>query len=159
MKPTKFFSALMMLAMGIFCLSLSSCSDDDDEPAIAAAKAIEASYTADMTCSVMGSESIFEDVTFNVTAIDDATAKIEISSFGEAPMKVPAITIENVKVSGTDGNYTIATTNFEGDLANGKKYSGVLQGSFANNTINIQFNLNYGAMPMPLICTFTAPKK
>lgn len=71
---------------------------------------------------------------------------------------MPGIVVSNVKVNGSDGNYTLDSTEFSGDLPNGKTYSGTLQGSFAANTLSVQFNLQYGAMPMPMICSFSAPK-
>lgn len=157
MKATKLLSAIMIMTFGLF--ALTSCgSDDKDEPQTPAARSIAGTYNGDMTCSVMGSEDLFEDMTFTVTAVDDSKVNITISSFGNPPMQVPEITIKNVAVSGSDGNYTIATTNFEGDLANGKKYSGVIQGNYASEQLNLQFNLQYGAMPMPMICNFSAPK-
>lgn len=146
----------MAIVFGMF--TLSSCGSDDDEPAVPAAKSVAGTYQGDMTCSVMGQESTFEDMTFTLTATGDATCDIEISTFGNPPMQVPAITIKDVKVSGTEGNYTLATTSFEGDLENGKKYSGTIEGTSLDGIIALKFTLNYGAMPMPMVCSFTAPK-
>lgn len=156
MKTTKIISGLMAIVFGMF--TLSSCGSDDDEPAVPAAQSVAGTYHGDMTCSVMGQESTFEDMTFTLIATDDATVDIEISTFGNPPMQVPAITIKDVKVSGADGSYTLATTSFEGDLENGKKYSGTIEGTNVSGVMTLRFNLNYGAMPMPMICTFTAPK-
>lgn len=139
---------------------LSSCSEKNDEPEeTPAAKSVAGTYKGDMTCSVMGQESTFGDMTFEVNATDDSTVSIKVSEFGEALMKVPSITINNVKVSGTEGTYSLATTSFSGETDNGKTYSGTLDGSYAADEITIRFNLQYGAMPMPMICTFTAPKQ
>lgn len=156
MKATKFLSAMMTMVIG-FC-ALTSCGSDNDEPETPAAHSIAGTYHGDMTCSVMGDDSTFEDMTFTVTAVDDATAEISVSSFGNPPMLVPGFSVSGVKVNGTDGNYTIEPTEFEGDLSNGKKYSGTLQGAYSGNTISLQINLQYGAMPMPMICSFAAPK-
>ncbi|MDE6115983.1 MAG: calycin-like domain-containing protein [Duncaniella sp.] len=158
MKSLKTIFATMM---ALVCMvSLTACSDNDDkEPATPAAKSVAGTYHGDMTCSVMGSESTFEDMTFTVTSTDDATVTVQISEFGSEPMKVPSLTISGVKVAGSDGTYSLQSTNFEGTASNGKNYSGVMQGSFADSKITIQFNLQYGAMPMPMICSFTAPKQ
>lgn len=156
MKAIKLLSAMMTMALGL--CTLVSCGSDDDEPAAPAAKAVAGTYTGDMTCSVMGSEDVFENMTFTVTAVSDSKVDIEISSFGEPPMQVPGFTVSDVSVSGTDGNYTLDSTDFEGDLPNGRKYSGVLQGSFADNRLDVRFNLQYGAMPMPMICSFSSLK-
>lgn len=147
-----------MLAI-ISLVSLTSCSNDDDPETTPAAKSVAGTYNGNMTCSVMGQESTFENMTFIVTAVDDATVTVQVSEFGEAPMKVPSITVSSVKVSGSDGTYALASTEFNGNTASGKAYSGTLDGSLASNAITIRFNLQYGAMPMPMICTFTASKK
>lgn len=159
MKKLRTIFATMLLCVGI-AATLSSCSDDEkDEPSVPAAKSVAGSYDGDMTCSVMGSESVFEDVTFDVTATDDAAVSVAIPSFGNPPMRVPEIAVAGVKVSGTDGTYSLAATEFSGTTPDGKAYSGVMQGDFAGNTITIKFSLQYGAMPMPMICTFSAPRK
>lgn len=107
----------------------------------------------------MGSETLFEDMTFTVTATDDATATLRVSSFGNPPMLIPEITVSDIKVSGKDGTYTLAPTEFSGSTASGRNYSGTAKGSYSNSTLNVQFNLQYGAMPMPLICSFSANKQ
>lgn len=158
MKNLKTFFATMILLTGA-AVCATSCSDEkEDEPAAPAAKSVEGTYSGDMICSVMGDESTFEDVTFTLTAVDDATVKMTIPSFGNPPMQVPEITVEDIKVSGSDGTYTLASTEFSGETATGKAFSGTAQGSYVSNTLTIQFNLQYGAMPMPMICTFSAPK-
>lgn len=155
----KFKSILMAMMALIALVGFTSCSNDDEPSQTPAAKSVAGIYKGDMTCSVMGQESTFEGMTFTVTAVDDATISVAISSFGEPPMQVPAITIDGVKVSGSDGTYALASTDFGGDLANGKTYSGTLEGGYTSDKITIRFNLNYGAMPMPMICSFTAPKQ
>lgn len=158
MKRFTTIFATMMLCIGL-STGFTSCSDnEEDQPAAPAAKSIEGAYHGDMTCSVMGSESTFEDMTFTLAAKDDATVSLTMSSFGEPPMQVPEITIPDIKVSGENGTYTLATTNFDTE-SNGKKISGVVQGTFADNTLDVKINLQYGNMPMPLICSFTATKK
>lgn len=158
MKTIKTMFAAMLAFLAV--TTLASCGDDNDDPVeTPAAKSVAGVYEGDMTCSVMGQESVFENMTFTVTATDDATVSIKISEFGEAPMKVPEITVPDVKVSGSDGTYALASTEFKGEMSNGKTYSGTLDGSYASDEITIRFNLQYGSMPMPMICTFTAPKK
>lgn len=147
--------------MTLLLTAFAACSEDNknDGPGAPAAKSVAGSYTGDMTCSVMGDESVFEDLTFEMEATDDATVSVTIPSFGEPPMKMPSMTVADVAVSGTDGFYTLASTEFKGTTADGKSYSGILTGNSENRTLTLRFNLNYGAMPMPLICTFTANKK
>lgn len=156
MKRFKAVFATMLAVLSL--VSFNSCSDDDDAPSTPAAKNVEGVYKGDMTCSVMGSESVFEDMTFTVSATDDATVSIKISQFGEPPMQVPEITVPGVKVSGSDGTYKLATTEVSSELSNGKSYTIILDGDFATKQLTIRFSLQYGAMPMPMICSFTAPQ-
>lgn len=119
MKPIKFLFATVIAVLAL--VTLPSCSDDnnEDEPAVPAAKAIAGTYAGDMECSVMGSASTFENLSFSLSATDDATVAVTLPAFGEAPMAMPSIT----------------------------------------NTLNIKFNLQYGAMPMPMICSSAATKQ
>lgn len=150
----------MMLCMSVMAtLTFSSCSDEKDEPSTPAAKSVAGTYTADMTCSVMGSESVFENMTFTLTATDDTNVSMAIPSFGNPPMQVPDITITGIPVSGSDGTFALAATAFSGTTDAGRAYSGTVQGSFADNTLTVNLSLQYGSMPMPMICTFTAPKQ
>lgn len=158
MNKAKYLFASMMAFM---CLvSLPSCSDDnDDKPASPAAKLIEGSYKGDMECSVMGSASTFEDMTFTVTSTDDATVSVALPAFGEAPMAMPSITVEGVKVNENNGSVTLSTTEVNGTTPAGKRYTCTLTGSVENKVLNVKFNLRYGAMPMPMICTSAAQQQ
>lgn len=157
-KITTLFASMMLFA-GLTA-AFTSCSDDDNnEPEIPAAKSVAGTYTGDMSCTVMGDESTFEDMTFTVTATDDATVTVKIPTFGNPPMQVPAFDIQGVKVFGTDGTYSLADTDFQGTTAAGREFSGTLQGSFTDQNLTIRFSLNYGAMPMPMSCAFSAPKQ
>lgn len=156
MKRFKAVFATMLAVLSL--VSFNSCSDDDDAPANPAAKEVAGVYSGDMTCSMMGSESVFEDMTFTVSATDDATVSVKISSFGEAPMQVPEITVPGVKVSGSDGTYKLAQTEVSGTTSTDKSYTVTLDGDFASKQLTIRFSLQYGAMPMPMICSFTAPQ-
>ncbi len=160
MKTISKFMAMTMIAAG-FLMSVTSCGsdDDNDQPAAPAAGAVAGTYNGNMSCTVMQSTSDFEDVIFTVTAVDDATVNIAVSDFGEAPMKVEGFSMNGVKVSGADGTYELAATEYSGTTAAGKAYSGTVRGSYAGGVLNVQFQLQYGAMPMPLICSFSAPKQ
>lgn len=158
MKQIKTIFASLILAFSMV-MTLSACSDNDDkEPSVPAAKSVAGIYEGTMTCSVAGSDSEFENMTFTLTAIDDAHVTLTVSSFGNPPMQVPELQMPDIAVSGENGTYALANTKFEQET-NGKKCSGVVEGSYAQDRLTIQFTLNYGAMPMPMICTFIAPKK
>lgn len=156
MKKLSSILVIALLFMGIASVA-TSCSENTP-PELPAAKYVEGTYTGDMTCSVMSSDQTFENLTFNVTATDAGTVTVAIPSFGQPPMQMPAITVPGVKVAGTDGTYALATTSFDGTSDTGRNYSGTLDGSLADGNVTIRFRLNYGAMPMPLICTFVASK-
>lgn len=159
----KTIKKMMAMMMAVMCLSLvmTSCDDDDPEPEPAAAEEIAGSYTNDMTCSVMGQESIFENVTYVVTKKTDTTVDIVLPAFGEAPMALPSITVTGLTVTGADGTYAIADTEFSGTVGTGdsaRNYSGTISATFINNTLTVNFSLQYGAMPMAMICSFTCAK-
>lgn len=158
MKKFKHFATLILLSV-LFVTVAASCSDDDDEPAAAAAKEIAGTYNGDISCTVMGSESIFEDKTCVVTATSDTEVSITIDSFGEAPMALPSITVEGLKVTGADGIYAVEAAPFSGTTDAGKNYSGTIKLAYTNGVVVIDFQLQYGAMPMPLICSFTSQKQ
>ncbi len=158
MKKFRTMIAMVMAVVNL-CLVSTSCSNDKDEPVIPAAKSIAGSYKGDIKCVVGKSESTFENIAFSLAAPNDATVDITVGTFGNPPMAVPAFTVKGVKVTGTDGAYALPATEFSGTTDAGKKYSGTLQGTFAQEKLIVQIKLQYGAMPMPLICTFTGMKQ
>ena len=107
----------------------------------------------------MGSASTFENLSFSLSATDDATVAVTLPAFGEAPMAMPSITITGVKVTEANGISTLATTQCTGTTDSGKSYTCTLSGDVNGNTLNIKFNLQYGAMPMPMICSSAATKQ
>lgn len=157
MKKIKTILVCMAVCMGL-AATLVSCSEEG-EPEVGAADRVEATYTGDLTCSVMGDEDLFSDKTFTVVATDEAHVTIAIPSFGNPPMQLPEIKVAGVKVTEQGGKYELGSTDFAGTTESGKTYSGTLQGEFSDNTITIRFSLQFGAMPMPLICTFSAPRQ
>lgn len=157
MKKFKLFATLLLSLF--FVSAVTSCGDDDDNvQSVPAAKEIAGTYSGDLICSVMGSESVFEGKNVVVTATSDTQVSVKIDEFGEAPMALPSITVENLAVKGADGVYGVDATSFSGETESGKQYSGTLQLAYTNGTLAVNFQLNYGAMPMPLICSFTAQK-
>lgn len=157
MRPIRLFfnSIIAILAL----TSFTSCSDDDNnEPLTPAAREIAGTYTGDLTCTVMNSPSTYENLSFTVTATDETTVTITLPAFGEAPMALPSITLPGLKVSDAGGTYTIPETEISGKTDNDKNFTCTVQASVSGKTLNINYSLKYGAMPMALICSSTAIK-
>lgn len=136
-----------------------SCTREQSEPDGSAAKVVEGVYVGDMTCSVMDSEDVFEDVTFTLEAVNGANVRVSVSSFGNPPMQVQGFSIENLQVSGSDGKYVLAATEFSSEDSAGKTCSGTIKGTYEAGLLTVNISLQYGAMPMPIICTFKASRQ
>lgn len=154
----------MMLALLSVCVAFTSCGDDDDEPKVTpAAQVVAGSYTDNMTCTVMGETSTYENVTVTVAAASETTVNVTLPSFGSGHMTLPAITISGVKVSGDGTTATIAEQEFSGKVtdANGaeKAYSCTISGSYAGGKLTLNYSIQYGAMPMAMVCAFSGNKK
>ncbi|MGM9805521.1 MAG: calycin-like domain-containing protein [Candidatus Aphodosoma sp.] len=158
MKNLKFILETLSV-VSFFVFMTVSCDPENPETDGSAANAVEGVYVDDMTCSVMGSESVFEDVTFTLEAVSGTEVRVSVSSFGNPPMQVPGFSVGSVKVTGSDGRYVLAATEFSGENSEGKTYSGTIQGSFEAGLLTVGLSLQYGAMPMPLICTFKASRQ
>jgi hypothetical protein len=147
-----------MLACVCVTLGFASCSSDSDDE-LPAAQAVAGSYHNDMTCTVMGSESTFEDLTFVVKTVDESHVTVVVPSFGSGSMLLPSFEVTPVVVTGSEEACVLAETDFSGTTDSGMAYSGTLAGTYENGTLNLNMSLKPGAMPMSLICTFSAPKK
>lgn len=90
MKKFKTMMA-MMLALVSMCVAFSSCSSDDDNVAVAAAKEIAGSYTSTLDMTVMGEASTYENLTMKIEAVDDATVKVTLPACGEGMMALPVL--------------------------------------------------------------------
>mgnify|MGYP004598578037 CR=1 FL=1 len=160
MKKFKTMMA-MMLALVSMCVAFSSCSSDDDD-SVAAAKEIAGSYTSSLDMTVMGQASTYENVTMKIEAVDDATVKITLPACGdEGMMALPALEVPAVKVSGSNGAYAFSKENYAGTVTvNGaeKNYTVTLQGTSKDKTLTVNYSVQYGRMPMPMIAKFVCTK-
>lgn len=161
MKKFKFSFAAMMVAMLTFCVVFTSCSSDDDDT-VAAAKEIVGSYTGNLAMTVMGETSSHDNITMKIEAVDNATVKVTLPAFGEGMMALPALEVPAVKVSGSNGAYAFSQENYAGTVTvNGaeKKYTVTLQGTLKDNTLTVNYSVQYGKMPAAMIGKFVATKK
>ena len=162
MKKFKFSFATMMIAMLTMCVAFTSCSSDDDNDTVAAAKEIAGSYTSSLDMTVMGQASTYDNLTMKIEAVDDATVKVTLPACGEGMMALPALEVPAVKVSGSNGAYAFSQENYAGTVTvNGaeKKYTVTLQGTLKGNTLTVSYSVQYGKMPMPMIGKFVATTK
>ena len=160
MKKFKTMMA-MMLALVSMCVAFSSCSSDDDDT-VSAAKEIAGSYTSSLDMTVMGQASTYDNVTMKIEAVDDATVKVTLPACGEGMMALPALEVPAVKVSGSNGAYAFSKENYTGTVTvkgAEKNYTVTLQGTLKDNTLTVNYSVQYGKMPMPMIAKFVCTKK
>lgn len=139
----------------LLSLNLLSCSDKEDAPENGStAEKIAGTYNGSIQASAMGQDLNFDDVKVDVTSVSDNAVDISFASFGNPPMVLPEIVIKDVEVAGSEGAYSLASTEFSGTSTDGKSYSGTIRG-YVDSRLNLQMELHYGAMPMPLICSYT----
>ena len=156
MKKFKTMMA-MMLALVSMCVAFSSCSSDDDPVAVAAAKEIAGTYTGSLDMTVMGTASTYDNLTMKIEAVDAAAVKITSPACGEGMMALPALEIPAVKVSGSNGAYAFSRESYAGTITvNGaeKNYTVTLQGTLRDNTLTVNYSVQYGKMPMPMTAKF-----
>ena len=159
MKKFKTMMA-MMLALVSMCVASSSCSSDDDDT-VAAAKEIAGTYTSSLDMTVMGQASTYDNVTMKIEAVDDATVKVTLPACGEGKMALPALEVPAVKATGSNGAYAFSQESYAGTVTvNGeeKKFTITLQGTLKDKTLTVNYSIQYGKMPMPMIAKFVCTK-
>lgn len=160
MKKFKTMMA-MMLALVSMCVAFSSCSSDDDDNTAGGAKEIAGSYTSTLETTVMGKASTFDNLTMKIEAVDDATVKVTLPACDKGMMPLPALEVPAVKVSGSNGAYAFSQESYAGTVTvdgEEKKYTVTLQGTFKDNTLTVNYQLQYGKMPVEMICKFVCNK-
>ena len=161
MKNFGFSFAAMMVAMFTLCVVFTSCSSDGDNDTVASAKEIAGSYTSTLEMTVMGKASTYDNLTMKIEAVGDATVKVTLPACGEGMMALPALEVPAVKVSGSNGAYAFSQQSYAGTVTvDGaeKKYTVTLQGTLKDKTLTINYSVQYGKMPMPMIGKFVCTK-
>lgn len=162
MKKFKFSFAAMMVAMLTMFVAFTSCSNDDDPVAVAAASEVAGTYVDSLQLTVMGSTSTYKDLEVKVEAASDETVNIILPAYGEGRMALPSLTIPAVKVAGSNNNYAFGVTDYKSSVeVNGvtKEFTMTLQGTYVAGKLTLNYTLVYGTMPMPMVCKFVATKK
>ena len=162
MKKFKTMMA-MMLALVAMCVTFSSCGgDDDDDQVTPAAEYVAGTYVSNLSMTVMGEESTYENAEVKLEKVDDQTINVVLPAAGEGMMALPSLTIPALKVTGSNGTYAFSVQGYKGSIdVNGatKEYTVTLTGAFANGKLTLNYQLQYGKMPMPMIGKFEASKK
>ena len=162
MKKFKTMMAMMLALVGM-CVAFSSCSsDDDDDKVTPAAEYVAGSYVSNLDMTVMGETSTYENAEIKLEKVDDKTINVVLPAAGEGMMALPSITVPNVKVTGSNGNYAFAVDSYKGSIeVNGatKEFTVTMSGAFATGKLTLNYQLQYGKMPMPMIGKFEATKK
>lgn len=162
MKKFKFSFATMMVAMLTMCVAFTSCSNDDDPVAVAAASEVAGTYVDSLQLTVMGSTSTYKDLEVKVEAANEETVNVILPAYGEGRMALPSLTIPAVKVAGSNNNYAFGVTDYKSSVeVNGvtKEFTMTLQGTYVAGKLTLNYTLVYGTMPMPMVCKFVATKK
>ena len=160
MKKIKTMMAMMLAVVGM-CVTFSACSDDGDEKIAPAADYVAGSYISNLDITVMGQTTTYENVEAKVEKVDANTINVMLPAAGEGAMALPALPVNTIKVSGSDGTYTFAVEAYKGTVVVNdatKEYTVTLQGTFANNQLTLNYQLQYGNMPMAMIGRFVATK-
>lgn len=161
MKKIKTMMA-MMLAVAGMCVTLCSCSEDDDEQVTPAADYVVGAYVSDLDITVMGQTSTYEQVEAKVEKEDDNTVNVILPAAGEGAMALPSLTVPALKVTGSNGTYAFSVDSYKGSVVVNdatKEFTVTLQGTFVNNRLTLDYQLQYGNMPMAMIGKFVADKK
>lgn len=161
MKSNRFlFSSLALCAAAASMTLFTACdkNNDPDDPSKALSEQVQGSYTGDMTCTVMNSPSTYEGMVYEVSTNGNSAVDITLPGFGEGAMKMPDITVTGVVLKEKGDVTELAPTQVQGTSETGKTYQCTLAGSVAGDELTLSYNIQYGAMPMPLICTVTAHK-
>lgn len=111
--------------------------------------------------TVMGTASTYDNLTMKIEAVDDATVKVTLPACGEGMMALPALEVPAVKASGSNGAYAFSQENYAGTITvNGaeKKYTVTLHGTLKDKTLTVNYSVQYGKMPMPMIGKFVCTK-
>ncbi len=160
----------MMIAAVALCLGFASCDDDDDDDAPAPAKvslatSLAGDYTGEYSLTVSTSAST-DTVTYSIKMIDDTHVSLTTPSAGSGAMALPSITIDNIPVSSSSvsGKEVISASvaSVSGsivvnDVEKAYTFTDLVIAN-TGNKVSIAYSLQYGKMPMAMVCSFVGEK-
>lgn len=165
MKLLKHLSLLLLVLLA--GLSVASCKESDtpDGPDTPAARQAQGSFIGMMHCTIMGQEFDIPNVTIRIAAVDDTNATLTISSFGITDvivqgvnMHLPELEVRDVTITGENSDYAVAQPGYKGVASTGKAYTVTLRGTQQKHSLNLDLNIKYGSMPMPIVAKYTGLK-
>lgn len=158
----KIFMNMMVAAVAIV-LGTSSCSSDDDEPAVAVASQVAGSYTGDESITIMG-EPEDDTATFVFAKASDNSIDMTIPQSGsEGPMVIPPLTVKNIPLTKVNESIVGKLSSFTGTVTNA---SGAEKAFTVSNltvifedvpkgkAVVVSYTLKYGSMPFDMVTVF-----
>ena len=132
----------------------------DSSATLTAAEEVADSYTSTLTITVMDETSTYEEANLVIDVVNDTKLKITLPACGEGAMALPALEIPEVEVNKeSDGTYTFAIDSYAGTTTVNeveKNYTVTLAGTLKDGVLTVNYNLQYGKMPMAMIGQFIA---
>ena len=132
----------------------------DSSATLTAAEEVADSYTSTLTITVMDETSTYEEANLVIDVVNDTKLKITLPACGEGAMALPALEIPEVEVNKeSDGTYTFAIDSYAGTTTVNeveKNYTVTLEGTLKDGVLTVNYNLQYGKMPMAMIGQFIA---
>lgn len=154
MKLKNLFSLLILSLFFVACDS----NNNSNKP-MNTAQMMEGTYKGTVMMSVMGKDMPQNEANVEIKANTNGTITIVLpGQIGDThAMKMPSITVPNIKVSAKDGMYMIEETKIDQSIKD-KKYVGMISGTVKDKMLDLKYSIKPGAMPMSINFTFTGKK-
>jgi len=164
MKIKKFLA--MMVAATTMVFGVYSCGSDDNEnePEKPVAAQVAGSYEGQEIIKVMGEVSSDTTTTYSFAKATDLTVDMTIPGFGMGAMTIPSFPVKEIPLTKGEKAITGKLDSYSGTVTDGKGQEKAytvnnIVVAFDGETVAVTYELKYGAMPMPMMTTFTGTKK
>lgn len=157
------------MAVIVGATALSSCDDDEDDPKNYGASKIAGTYNGTISAKVMtfdcNIEGTYDVVIRNDNRFEDeVTVVIPACSYTNDNMPgvqtIPELTIIEVDVdrTGHDADKYILEEDDFSVKVDGVTYTGYIYGTVDGSSINLEYQITPGKMPMPINFTFAGTR-
>lgn len=157
--------AIMIAAVSVMTVA-TSCGDDEKETvATPSADAMVGTYKGDLSITVMGQASTSE-ANYVIAKVDDNNVSLTIPAAGSGAMAMPTLSIDKLPVekASLDGVEICKSSlsEYSGSVTvdgveKTYKFTDIAIVTKDNN-ISISYSLQYGKMPMAMVCKFVGKK-